>query len=287
MANLIEHKRIIEQAGNLLTLPDICLQLRRIVNDPDSSVSDMAGLIAKDPALTARLLKLVNSSLYYLPRRISSVSEAITLVGSTQLYNLALATSAASIIQTVGGSYIELKTLWERAVYSAVINQTVFSDVRQNKESLFIAGLLANIGALAVIKAAPEIAMTAIGPANRGQYPWQREKEVLGFTIAEVSGALLDAWRLPEEIVVPVRYQHEPEKEQQYSSQCCALHVAVRLAYEMVANPIKESAQLDFKASVKQEALSVLAMVPDDLEVLKSEINKTAPEMLSILTLTN
>ncbi len=286
MANLVEHKRIIEQAGNLLTLPDICLQLRRIVNDPDSSVSDLTTLIAKDPALTARLLKLVNSSLYYLPRRISSVSEAITLIGSSQLYNLALATSAASIIQTVGGSYIELRTLWERAVYSAILNQKLLSEKQQNSESLFITGLLSNIGALAVIKAVPEIAMTAVGPPNKGQFPWQREKEVLGFTLAEVSGALLEAWKLPEEIVIPVRCQHEPESEQRYFVECCGLHVATRLACEMVPGPAKELAQLDFKASLKQDALDVLDMIPDDLEALKSEADKTAPEMLSILTLT-
>ena len=180
LAHLIEIDDIIENAGSLLTLPDICLQVKRLVADPASSIGDFAKLISKDPALTARLLKIVNSPLYYFPLKVSSVPEAITLIGTSQLYNLALATTAAAIIQTVGGSYIELKTLWKKAVYSAIFAKSITPDKSQNGETLFVAGLLSNIGALAVVKHARDIALTALGAPNKGQFYWQREKEVLG-----------------------------------------------------------------------------------------------------------
>nr|WP_319395721.1 HDOD domain-containing protein [uncultured Desulfobacter sp.] len=280
MAHLIKITDIIENAGSLLTLPDICMQLKRLVADPASSMEDLSGLISKDPALTARLLKIVNSPLYYFPRRISSVAEAIPLIGASQLYTLALATTAAAIIQTVGGGYIEVKTLWKKAVYSGINAKAINPNNSQDGETLFVAGLLSNIGALAVIKHAPEIALTAIGPPNKGQFHWQREKEVLGFTVAEVSGALLKSWNLPDDIVVPVSCQHTPDTRNPYFVSCCILHVAVRLAWDIVEKP--QGASADYRKAISKEHLAQLGLDDETLETKVSEINEFAPEIVNL-----
>lgn len=283
MAYLIEINDIIKNAGSLLTLPDICMQVKRLVADPASSIGDLAELISKDPALTARLLKIVNSPLYYFPRKISSVSEAITLLGASQLYNLALATTAATIIQTVGGSYIEIKTLWKKAVYSAIFAKSISPNKSQDGETLFVAGLLSNIGALAVVKHAPDIALTAIGAPHKGQFHWQREKEVLGFTVAQVSGALLKSWNLPDEIVVPVGYQHVPDTGQPYFFSCCILHIATRLASETIDTAQGQTS--NYRKSILQEPLEVLGMKDEDIEIKISEVNEIAPEILNLFTI--
>lgn len=280
MAYLIEINDIVENAGALLTLPDICMQVKRLVADLDSSIAEIAELIAKDPALTARLLKIVNSSFYYFPREISSVSEAITLIGTSQLYNLALATTAASIIKTVGGSYIELKTLWKKAVYSAMFANSFQVENDQNSEGLFVAGLLSNIGALAVVRHAPDIALTAIGPPNIGQYYWQREEEVLGFTIAEVSGLLLKSWNLPEEIIVSVLYQHRLDKQQVHFESCCILHLATRLASEMIC--VEQGMSADYRKAIDEEAMMQLGLTQEDLEIKIAEVHELAPEILTL-----
>lgn len=281
--HLIDIKDVIENAGTLLTLPDICLQLKRIVDDPDSSVADLAELIAKDPALTARLLKIVNSPLYYFPRKISSVSQAISLIGTEQLYNLALATSAAAIIRAAGGGYIELKTLWKYSVYSALLTQNISSEKPQSRESLFIAGLLSNIGVLAVVKYAPDVAMNAIENQAKNQFPWQREKDVLGLTMAEASGALLCAWNLPDEIVVPVRLQNQPDKLQPYYHSCCVLHIATRLASEMVIDELEYS--LDYRAAIVADSLQELEMSAEDLDEVVARTHEIAPGMFNIFIL--
>ncbi len=279
-SHLIDIKEVIKTAGNLLTLPDICLQLKRVVDDPNSSSSDFAALIIKDQALTARLLKLVNSSIYSFPRKISQVSEAITLIGTTQLYNLALATTAATIIRTAGGSHIELKTLWKQAVYTAILTQAVYPADAKDNDSLFIAGLLCNIGTLVVVEYSPEIAMSAIGVTNSGQYPWQREKEVFGFTVAEVSGSLLDAWNLPEEIVEPVRFQHQPDKKSAHFRTSCALHIATRLAPEMLQG---QAESCNYRDAIGQDTLVELSV--EDIETVMVKAHEIAPEMLAIYTI--
>ncbi|WP_320044472.1 HDOD domain-containing protein [uncultured Desulfobacter sp.] len=280
MAYLIEIEDIIENAGSLLTLPDICMQIKRLVADPASSVDDLAGLISKDPALTARLLKIVNSPIYYFPRKISSVSEAIPLIGADQLYNLALATTAAAIIQTVGGSYIEMKTLWKKAVYSAIFAKSLSPNKSRDGENLFVAGLLSDIGALAIVKHAPAIALTAIGAPRKGQFPWQREKEVLGFTVAEVSGALLTSWNLSDEIAVPVGCQHAPDKGQHHVVSCCILHIATRLAAETIDK--NQGQTLDYRKAIQKKPLAQLGMDHKDIDTKVSEVNEIAPDILNI-----
>lgn len=283
LAYLIEIDDIIENAGALLTLPDICMQIKRLVADPTASVDDLAGLIAKDPALTARLLRIVNSPIYYFQRKISTVAEAIPLIGASQLYNLALATTAAAIIQTVGGSYIELKTLWKKAVYSAIFAKSISPNKSRDGENLFVAGLLSDIGALAVVKYVPEIALTAIGAPKKGQFPWQREKEVLGFTVAKVSGALLTSWNLPDEITVPVSWQHLPENGQSHFLSCCILHIATRLAAETIEKD--QGRTLDYRQAILKKPLAQLGMDNKDIEAKVSEANEIAPDILNIFTI--
>lgn len=280
MAHLIKITDIIENAGTLLTLPDICMQIKRLVADPASSINDLAGLISKDPALTARLLKIVNSPLYYFPGKISSVAEAIPLIGASQLHNLALATTAATIIQTVGGSYIEIKTLWKKAVYSAIFAKSISPNKSKDGETLFVAGLLSDIGALAVVKYAPDIALTALSVPNKGQFPWQREKEVLGFTVAEVSGALLKSWNLPDEIVVPVGCRHRPANGQPYFFSCCILHIATRLASEAIEKNREQT--LNYRKAMLEEPLARLGITNEIIETKISEVNEIAPEILNL-----
>lgn len=283
MVHLIKLQSIIEHSGNLLTLPDICLQLKKIVDDPTSSAEDLAELITKDPSLTARLLRIVNSSLYYFPRQISSVSQAITLIGTRQLYSLALATSAAAVIRAAAGGYVELKTLWKHSVYSAISAKTIGEGHLRDVESLFVAGLLCNIGTLAVVKYSPDIAMGAIGGLAKNQFPWDREKEVLGFSMAEVSGALLDTWKLPYEIVVPVQFQHEPEKAPSHHLACHALHAGVRLAFDMLSEDRQEC--LDYRAKIHGDSLAALGVAEEDLQVLAEGIYERIPEMMNVFML--
>ena len=283
MAHLLELTTIISHSGTLLTLPDICLQLKRIVDAPDSSANDLAGLIVKDPALTARLLKLVNSSLYFFPKQISSLSQAITLVGTKQLYTLALATSAAAIIRTAGGSYIELKTLWKHSVYSALIAQDIAGKTKQSPENLFISGLLSNIGTLAVVKYAPDIAMNAIDPHDTNQLPWQREQEVLGFTMAEASASLLDAWNLPDDIITPIRYGHSPIDSPEDTTPSCILHIATRLASEMLKS--EQEYNHNFLNTIDEFSLTTTDLSKEDLDEIMAGTAENGPEMLSIFTL--
>ncbi|MCP3892930.1 MAG: HDOD domain-containing protein [Desulfobulbaceae bacterium] len=282
MTHPIDLKTIIKTSETLLSLPDICFQLKRIVDDPDSSADDLAKLIVKDPALTARLLKLVNSAIYYFPRQVSSLKHAITLVGTQQLYILALATSATAIIRSVEDVQIELETLWKHSVYSAVIAEKIATQKGLDKESLFVAGLLGNIGTLAVVKYDPEITLKAITPKESNQLPWQREEEVLGFTMAEAGASLLDAWGLPDEIIAPIRYHHSPMYAKAFLKSSCALNIATRMASGILKE--EQSQEHNFLEIIDEYALTMLEISEEELVSIQAQAEEIGPEMLNIFT---
>ena len=100
-----------KKASKLFTLPDICLQLNQLIHQPHSSAKEIARLVSVDPAITVRILKLANSALYGFSAKITTVSQAIVVIGTGELYNIALATSAAATFNGVDGKFIDMKQL--------------------------------------------------------------------------------------------------------------------------------------------------------------------------------
>ena len=86
--------QFIEYATQSFTLPDICLRLRNVLDDPRSDMDDIAALISIDPSLTAKLLRLANSALFRFPSQIESITKAVSVIGGEALYNLVLAETA-------------------------------------------------------------------------------------------------------------------------------------------------------------------------------------------------
>ncbi|WP_051309469.1 HDOD domain-containing protein [Desulfogranum japonicum] len=283
MVHLISLQAIIKDSENLLTLPDIWLRLRRMIDDDHCSADDMATLISRDPSLSAQLLKLVNSPLYYFPRTISSISQAITLIGSKQLYALVTAASTGAIIRSAAGRHIELKSLWKHSLYTAFGTTLLAEEMKQSADTFFLSGLLCNIGTLAVVTYAPDIALAAVGYHCKNQFPWDREKEVLGFTMAEAGGALLDAWNLPFDIVTPVLFQHTPGKSAEYTANCHALHCASRIALEILQSNGQDT--LDYLSVINDDSLSAIGHPRNTLDALVKQITARAPEMLDIFTM--
>ncbi|MEE9397837.1 MAG: HDOD domain-containing protein [Methylococcales bacterium] len=285
MANLIQIETVLNSVDKLFTLPDLCLRLRELVEDPECSTSEIARLISTDPALTARLLKLVNSPLYYMPGTIASVNQAISLIGTEQLCNLALATSAATIIKSAEGSYLEVKTFWQHCVYTGLIAKYLIYGHSSGGESLFIAGLLHNIGKMAVIAYDPDLAMSAVSGQNKKQSTWRHEKEVFGFTFADVGGVLLEKWRLPAEIVVPILRQHDPCLGYDFIKYSCAIHIAVHVASAIVEESGNEDEHHDYSESVERDSLLILAISQKNIINAVAEVEEIGPEVLQIFSI--
>ena len=236
---------LVQGTLELASLPEVVMRTIDLINDPKTSTAEIGQVLAEDPALTARLLKIVNSPFYGFPSRIDTVSRAITVIGTLELLDLILATSVIKAFRGIPTDLVDMDSFWEHSLYTGVVARILAGRMRApNTERHFIAGLLHDIGALALYKQAPDIAATALRRARAEVAPLHEiEQELLGFDHGEVGGELMRAWRLPETLVEAIRFHHTPQLAQEHRLDTALIHLADVIACA-VHNPITENGRV-------------------------------------------
>lgn len=198
--------QIASRANGSFTLPDICLKVQQMMEDESSTIEDFANVISVDPSLASRLLKIANSAIYNLPGQISTISRALTIIGTQALYNLVLIDAAGAAVKHFGDSKIDVNRFWRMSIYCALAtkNLAVRAGIREI-ERMFVAGLLQNFGELIVYKVLPDKAEQCEA-FDVDTLPWQKQTEVLGFSFSDVSAELLKLWMIPGRIILPIAH---------------------------------------------------------------------------------
>jgi putative nucleotidyltransferase with HDIG domain len=193
------------------------LQTLKKLDDPKSSAADVADRLSRDEGLVLRVLKLANSAYYGMPRRVSSVTEAISYLGYRTVKSIVL---AASVFQHMDrpltGYALDRGDLWHHSLAVAASARHIAGKIPGRKtvdpEEAYIAGMLHDIGKIVLndyIRFGYGLIVKIVEDQQR---PFmEAEREVLGFDHAEVGAQLIEQWQLPQAFVSVARYHHEPE----------------------------------------------------------------------------
>ncbi|WP_448213643.1 HDOD domain-containing protein [Colwellia sp. MEBiC06753] len=217
------------QANGSFALPDACFKVKALIEDESSTVEDFANVISIDPSMTSRLLQIANSAIYSFPGEISTISRAITIIGTQAIYNMMLVDVAASAFKHFSNDTIDLKRYWRMSVYCglAAKNLAITAGIR-DIERIFVAGLLQNFGELIVAKVSPELAKKC-EQYDGQQLPWQLQQDTLNFTYTDVSAELLKIWQIPEKVIMPIKYFNQAH-DIQINKDVKVMYLASRLA---------------------------------------------------------
>jgi len=217
------------QANGSFALPDACFKVKDLMEQEESTIEDFANVISVDPSMTSRLLQIANSAIYSFTGEISTISRAITIIGTQAIYNMMLVDVAASAFKHFANQSIDLKRFWRMSVYCglATKNLAIKAGIR-DIERLFVAGLLQNFGELLVAKITPELAKQCEINSEK-QLPWPVQKKLLGFTYTDVSAELLSIWQIPEKIILPIRHFNQA-RSIDINKDVKVLYLASRLA---------------------------------------------------------
>lgn len=221
-------KVMVNKSLELVSAPTTYTQLNALLHDQDSGIDDISNVINQDPALTTRLLKIVNSPYYGFPSQINTISRAITIVGTRELTHLVLATSVISAFKGIPTDLIDMDTFWRHSLATAITAKYLAETLHlPQREQYFIAGLLHNIGSLVLFQSLPELAREAINSAKFGhEVLYEAEQRLLGFDHGEVGATLLEAWRLPASLAEVARYHHRPSLATQDRTALDIVHIA-------------------------------------------------------------
>ena len=222
---------VVAGTKDLFSLPDIYFQVNEMIRDPRFSMADIGSVIAKDPVLSARLLRLVNSSFYGFQSRIDTITRAITIVGIDDLYNLVVATCVLDKFAKIPTDLVDMTAFWMRSVHCGVVNKLLAKSCGvMNTERLFLAGLLHDIGSLVLYQAMPEQARSVLIAIRQDRRLLTSfEQEILGFTHADVGRELLKAWGLPQSLYEVVGCYRQPDFAINHKLDATLLNLASRL----------------------------------------------------------
>jgi putative nucleotidyltransferase with HDIG domain len=214
---LTGRRTILAQVNSVPSMPSVVMELQKYLNDPDVSFDRLARVIEVDPGLTANVLQLANSAYFGWTRKISSVKDAITRLGTDRVFQMVLCMSVAPLARKpIRGYDTDSDGLWRHSVATAICADRLVSslglrDVTQG----FTAGLLHDMGKI-VLGTFVEIDDRPIKEIveRDGLSFDEAERMVLGIDHAEVAAELLRAWNLPDDVVAAARWHHQPQQAQ-------------------------------------------------------------------------
>lgn len=226
---------LVENSDGIPSLPVIFSQINEAVDDPRSSMRDIGNIISTDQSLSARLLRLVNSAFFGFPSKIDTISHAVTIIGTNQLRDLALATSIIHLFKGVPADLVDMKSFWRHSIGCGIASRILSSyHCEPNIEHFFVSGLLHDIGRLVLFMKNSDQTKEILSRANESaDLLYRVEREVMGFDHADVGGLLLKKWRLPSSLEKPVKYHHCPSRAPEYKNDSAIVHVADLIANAM------------------------------------------------------
>ena len=226
----LQAHELVSQVVRLTTLPMVYMKVKKCVEDVDSSLVDLAEIIAQDPALSAQLLRIANSAFFGFTAKISTVSRAANLLGTQQVHDLALAASVARTFAGIAPEVMDMQRFWHDSIDCGITARILA--VRCNvldSERLFVEGLLRDIGHVVLYDRLPGPSAEALSRARAyGRPLFQVERECLGFDYAQIGSMLMREWRLPQALQESVHFHPEPAKAQSYPLESSIVHVAAR-----------------------------------------------------------
>jgi putative nucleotidyltransferase with HDIG domain len=270
--------------GNGQVLPSLPAAFKRVseqLDDRSCSLAQIGSTIQNDPAITSRILKLVNSSYYGLPGQITSVTLAVNLLGRARCKHVLIGSVLGSVFEAGENPAFSIQAFWQHSIKTALIARQLadYTDGIEEPEAMFTAGLLHDIGKLMLIERFPQQMLAAEETMIRRRIDeLSAELSQVGLTHTAVGAALMQHWGLPDILVECARFHNETVHDGPNRRATHLVYLANRLS-EYVP-PLDDSETLAIlddipnwdMGQVSIEQIATACQVADDLvfEVMES-----------------
>ena len=287
--------------------PEIALRLLEALKKEDFSFGEVARIIQSDPALTTKVLTVVNSSFYSLPGKVSNIERALTIMGVNAVKNIALSFILIGGLKWHAESAFDFNDFWKKSITAAVAAEIFAAHLKIKDDDTFVTSLLQDIGILVMFFSSPDDYLKFLDEKNVTKLPVEAvENRIFCFNHQEVGSEILELWGVPENIYMPIRHHHmyweSPEQFRNkakilfLSDKVSALYNETQHADSMrdIVGMLKDDLGIsesslkflvDEVANKSLEIYSYFEIVPGDMKPF-SQLLQEANEELSNLNLT-
>lgn len=204
---------IVSHEMELISVPDTYFKLQEILKSPGSSAAHVAEVVRLDVNLVAKLLRLVNSSIYSFPTKVESVERAVAIIGVEGVSSLALGITAMPMFKDIPPDLMDVPTFWNHSISCAIFSKSIAQAAGLEGEQFFTVGLLHDVGRLLLLKNLPQAYLQVLLYARGSFIPlMEAENVILGYNHAYLGEVLLKKWDCPEKLVTLVGAHHVPEE---------------------------------------------------------------------------
>ncbi len=263
----------------LTSLPTVYLRIREQLDSPEGSVVEVGRLVAADPALTVRLLRLVNSALYGYGQ-VDTVNRAVQILGLQQVHDLVLAMSVNSVFAGLRPEHMDVGRFWRSSVMCGLSARAIAHSCGQpSSERLFVIGLLADLGHLVMYQTVPDLAATAQNSVDTGNESLPTaERRIIGCDYAEVGATLMEHWKLPQPFAEIIGSQINPRLGGERAFDAAILHVAYHLVQtDRQAEPSEAAVQ-----RIDPAVWSLLNISPEILSDIRANVELSLSAYVSL-----
>ncbi len=274
-------KPILESVDALKPMPSSVTKALKVIEEPDVTISEISSILAKDQALTARILKFANSAYYGFPHSATTLNEAVTRLGFRRIKNILFTLSYSSLLgRRIAGYNLGHGELWQHSIAVAITSQRLSERVAYSApDEAYVAGLLHDIGKLLLdqyfkvdwehlLNIGQEYHLTLI----------EAEENLLGINHAQTGGELARNWGLPTRLADAIAYHHTPALAT-WPDLAAIVQIADIICWRLnigLTHP-------DFLPEPAQVALELLSLNPIDID----ELTDNYSDMLNAARITN
>ncbi|MCS7308792.1 MAG: HDOD domain-containing protein [Armatimonadetes bacterium] len=260
-------QEVVQNLGEIAMLPQVVMKVLDMTSNTRATTQELEDVIGQDQGLTSKVLTLANSSYYGLPRRVSSLREAVMFLGFRAVRNIAMTASCYNLFIGKSDSQSLLKRrIWKHSVDTSLLTRLVCAfapDVVPDEA--FAAGLLHDIGKTVLEQYYPQATMQVVQTAERlGIRHHEAEEQILGFNHADLGLALALHWNLPTVLAEALGYHHYVPA----ASVAPKLVAVVAIASD-IANLLESGAtEENWLSAINEDARKTLAITPEQIETL-------------------
>ncbi|THJ18294.1 MAG: HDOD domain-containing protein [Nitrospira sp. CG24B] len=272
---------LVQSCTSVFTLPEIYFRVREVVDDPNSTMDDLADVLKMDPAISARLLRIVNSPRYGFPRQIDTITRAANLLGIQAINDLVTATTIGRTFSGMPIQLMDVPKFWRKSVLCALLAGKIAKSCSINdSERFFVEGLLRDIGHFVLYQTIPQRAQSAlIEAAYLESSLAEVEGANFGCDFAEVGAELVRFWGMPAQIEQAIRHQVNPMGAGDFILHASIVHLAGAVVDYEECEPNRRPEVVPFDTT----ALESTRFPSDHLPALLKEAYEQLQETLAVI----
>ena len=259
-------------SGDLPTLPTVASKLVSLTSRDDTTLSDVADLVSQDIGLSTKILRVSNSAFYHFAEPISSIHQAISMMGTNAVQSLVLSFSFLNISKNGPDDHFDFDKFWERSLAAALMSKIILEKVpNANTEDILVSGLLQNLGQLILACTVPqEYEKVLLEAGENTDDSRSAEKSVFGTDHCFIGSEVARHWNFPPSIYIPILHHHDPLA---YSGEDKKAGLATRAVYlsDLLLNIIYSDKPEEYHRRFRTEAKQLLGLSAESIEAILNQ----------------